>query len=530
MIEDFNAFHDGVSITADVCIVGAGAAGIALAKELLGTHFRVVVVESGGLDNEAPVQKLNESEVVGLPHAGIEKGRVRTFGGTTVAWGGQTIRLGSFDLQPRSWVPNSGWPIALQELEPYYERAEQVLQLGPNIPYEKLCVRSGIQPPVFDPAKLRMDCSRWSPIPNFGTAYRRQLREAENICVLLHATVTQIITNQVATIVEQVEVKSLAGKKGAVKARLFVICCGGIESARLLLASDRIEKRGVGNKHDLVGRYFQDHVHIWYYDVIPANRKQLQTFCESFFDRGRKYSPLVVLGERIQTEKHLLRMHGTIIFWMDSDSSVSAVKTLFRAVRGRTVPPSGELRRLLRNSLADPAELLAVMYRYWVQKRAGTPSRGRVFLAALCEMAPNPDSRITLSDARDQLGMRRAKIDWRIGELERRTASEYVRTVGSEFARLELGTYDLKQAALLQDEKAWVNMATDNYHHMGTTRMHENEKLGVVDSNCKVHGIDNLYVGSSAVFPSSGSAFPTSTILALCIRIADRLKQQLVTS
>ena len=365
---------------------------------------------------------------------------------------------------------------------------------------------------------------------SFGTAYRRQLREAENICVLLHATVTQIITNQVATIVEQVEVKSLAGKKGAVKARLFVICCGGIESARLLLASDRIEKRGVGNKHDLVGRYFQDHVHIWYYDVIPANRKQLQTFCESFFDRGRKYSPLVVLGERIQTEKHLLRMHGTIIFWMDSDSSVSAVKTLFRAVRGRTVPPSGELRRLLRNSLADPAELLALMYRYWVQKRAGTPRRGRVFLAALCEMAPNPDSRITLSDARDQLGMRRAKIDWRIGELERRTASEYVRTVGSEFARLELGTYDLKQAALLQDEKAWVNMATDNYHHMGTTRMHENEKLGVVDSNCKVHGIDNLYVGSSAVFPSSGSAFPTSTILALCIRIGDRLKQQLVTS
>jgi choline dehydrogenase-like flavoprotein len=145
-------------------------------------------------------------------------------------------------------------------------------------------------------------------------------------------------------------------------------------------------------------------------------------------------------------------------------------------------------------------------------------------------MAPNPDSRITLSDARDQLGMRRTKIDWRIGELERRTASEYARTVGSEFARLGLGTYDLKQAALLQDEKAWVKLATDNNHHMGTTRMHQNEKLGVVDSSCKVHGIDNLYVGSSAVFPSSGSAFPTSTIIALCIRIADRLKQQLVTS
>jgi choline dehydrogenase-like flavoprotein len=530
MIEDFNAFPDGVSITADVCIIGAGAGGIALAKELQSTHFRVVVLESGGLDNEAPVQKLNESEVVGLPHAGIEKGRIRAFGGTTTAWGGQTMRLGAFDLQARHWVPNSGWPITLQEIEPFYERAERALQLGPNIPYERLCTRCGIEPPLFDPAKLRMDCSRWSPIPNFGTAYRKQLREANNIVVLLHATVTHIITNQTATTVGQVEIKTLAQKKGTVKARFFVICCGGIESARLLLVSDRIEKHGVGNKHDLVGRFFQDHVHIWYDDVVPINRKQLQNFCESFFIRGKKYAPLLVFGERIQTEKQLLQMHGTIIFWMESDSSVSAVKTLFRAVRGRAIPPSGELRTLLRNSLADPAELLGVMCRYCIQKRAGTPKRGRIYLAALCEVAPNPDSRITLSEVRDQLGMRRARIDWRIGELERRTASEYVRTVASEFVRRGLGTYDLKQAALLEDEKDWVKMASDNNHHMGTTRMHENEKLGVVNSDCKVHGIDNLYIGSSAVFPSSGSASPTSTILALCIRIADKLKQRLVAS
>lgn len=163
MIEDFNAFDDGVCIKGDVCIIGAGAAGIALAMEFLGTHFRVVVLESGGLDNESQMQELNKAEVTGLPHQGIEKGRFRAFGGTTIAWGGQTIRLGAFDLQTRSWVPNSGWPITLQELEPYYDRAEQVLKLGPSIPYEKLCIRSGIDPPAFDPAKLRMDCSRWSP-------------------------------------------------------------------------------------------------------------------------------------------------------------------------------------------------------------------------------------------------------------------------------------------------------------------------------------------------------------------------------
>jgi len=196
-------------------------------------------------------------------------------------------------------------------------------------------------------------------------------------------------------------------------------------------------------------------------------------------------------------------------------------------VRGKTLPPLRELRHLLGNSLADPGELLGIVYRYYFQKRAGTPKRGRVFLAALCEMSPNPDSRITLSQVPDQLGIRRARIDWRIGELERRTASEYVRTVASELERLRVGSYDLKQAAILEDEKAWVKLATDNNHHMGTTRMHESDKLGVVDSNCQVHGIQNLYIGSSSVFPSSGSAYPTLTTLALCIRVADRVKDLL---
>lgn len=530
MIEDFHACEDGVNITADVCIVGAGAAGITLAREFLGTPFRVVLLESGGLDKEDAIQGLNAGEAAGLPHGGMEKGRVRGFGGTTIAWGGQTFRLDAFDLQPRSWVPNSGWPISLQELEPYYERAEQVLQLGPNLSYAEMCARNGIAPPAFDAGKLFMHFSRWSPIPNFGTAYRKQLKEAENISVLVHATVTQIVTNPAANTVEQVEITTLAGKTGTVKARLFIICCGGIDTARLLLASDRVEKQGVGNRHDVVGRYFQDHMHIWYDYVVATNRKQLQNFGESFFIGGRKYAPLVVLGEGIQAEKQLLRMHGTIIFWMEADSSVSAIKTLFRAMRGRTLPAGGELRKLVRDSVSDPGELVNVMYRYWIQKRAGTPKRGPVYLAALGEMAPNPESRVTLGETRDALGMRRARMDWRLGELERRTALEYARTVASELARLGLGSYDLKQAALLENKKDWVKMATDSYHHMGTTRMHENEKLGVVDRNCKVHGIDNLYVGSSAVFPSSGSTSPTSTILALCIRIADRLKQQLVAA
>ena len=527
MIKDLHEFDDGACVRADICIIGAGAAGITVAREFLGSHLSVVVLEGGGLANEAMIQQLNESEVVGLPHAGIEKGRVRAFGGSTTAWGGQNLRLNAFDFQRRSWVPNSGWPISLQDIEPYYDRAERVLQLGPNVPYQALCARAGIEPLAFDPDKLYVECSRWSPSPNFGTTYRKELREARNISVILHANVTELVTNQAATNVERVEIKTLSGKRATARARFYIICCGGIESARILLASDRIDRNGVGNKHDLVGRYFQDHIHIWYDDIVTTNRKRLQNSCESFFIRGRKYAPLISLGNQLQVEKKLMRIHGTVIFWMESDSSVAAAKTLFRAVRGKTLPPLRELRHLLGNSLADPGELLGIVYRYYIQKRAGTPKRGRVYLAALCEMSPNPDSRITLSRVPDQLGIRRARIDWRIGELERRTASEYVRTVASELERLRVGSYDLKQAAVLEDEKTWVKLATDNNHHMGTTRMHESDKLGVVDSNCQVHGIQNLYIGSSSVFPSSGSAYPTLTTLALCIRVADRLKNLL---
>jgi choline dehydrogenase-like flavoprotein len=153
-----------------------------------------------------------------------------------------------------------------------------------------------------------------------------------------------------------------------------------------------------------------------------------------------------------------------------------------------------------------------------------------VYLAALGEMAPNPESRVTLGETRDALGMRRVRMDWRLGELERRTALEYARTVASELARLGLGSYDLKQAAALEDGKAWVKMATDSYHHMGTTRMHENPRRGVVDVNGKMHGVANLFIAGSSIFPTAGAAPPTLTIVALALRLADHLKSAVFAS
>jgi len=525
LIEDLNTFSDGTSVTADVCIIGAGAAGITIAKEFLGTRYKIVVLEGGGFDPEADSQKLYESEVVGMPHTSIHDGRARVLGGTTTLWGGQALRFEDFDFKARSWVPDSGWPISREVLDPYYERAERVLHLGNRIPFQDLCTSFGIEPPAFDRDKLYVECSRWSPKPNFGTAYREELKNAANVSVLLHANVMAIVTNQAANAVEHVEFKTLNGKKGEAKARFYVICCGGIESARLLLASNRIDPNGVGNQNGLVGRYFQEHIHVNYGNVLTKNRAHLQDLFESFFVGGLKHAPLVTLTQCMQMEKKLLSIHGIVVFEPAPDSGIAAVKKLFRALIGRSFSNVAEVRRLIGRSLANPGELLRLAYRLYVQKRAGTPKRGPILFGAQCEMAPNPNSRVMLSDSRDQLGMPRVRLDWRLGELERRTLDEFVRTLASEFERLRLGSFDLKQVAFLDDPAAWVRRAHDSAHHMGTTRMHETPQLGVVDSQCQVHGIANLYIGSSAVFPTSARSNPTLTILALCIRIADRLKQ-----
>lgn len=525
MIKDFLEFDDEATLNSDFCIVGAGAAGITIAREFLGTGHTVVLLESGGLYTDTETHKLYESEVIGLPHTGVHVGRARVFGGTTTLWGGQALRFSAFDLQERGWVPFSGWPLSRQDLDPYYERADRVLQLGRRMSYNDLCASFAIEPAAFDSNRLYVQCSQWSPQPNFGTAYRHELKQARNISVLLHANVTGIITNQNASAVESLEFRTLTGKKGIAKARFYIICCGGIETARLLLASDRIERRGVGNRRDLVGRYFQEHIHIRCGDLLATNRERLQNTFESFFRRRLKYAPLITLSERVQTEKHLLSILGTVSFEPAADSSISALKTLFRAVIGKSYPKPAELKHLLPKLVADPRELTALAYRFYVQKRARTPKRGPIFIGAQCEMAPNPSSRIMLGDSRDSLGMRRVKVDWRLGEMERRTISEFIVTIATEFERLGFGRFDRHQIAALDDPVGWVEMAHDSAHHMGTTRMHETAELGVVDPNCQVHGIANLYIGSSAVFPTSACSNPTLTILALCLRTADRLKR-----
>jgi choline dehydrogenase-like flavoprotein len=494
MIEDFATFKNDSVVETDLCVIGAGAAGITIAREFIGSKLQVCVVESGGLDLDPRTQSLYEGESVGLPLQlmekqrvqGMDAGRLRFFGGTTNSWGGICAPLDVGDLRVRPWVPYSGWPLAREELDAWYERAFLVCGVDKNFYGRRLCQTLGDK--IFPVAKSKLKVHAWqfAWILRFGEAYRDELRNAKNILVLLHANVTNIQVNHFGSLVKHVEICTVTGKKGLIKAKAFILACGGIENARLLLLSNQIHSKGLGNQHDLVGRFFMEHPRCCcgVLAIIDSNAFH-KGFDYHWFEGSQR-----------------LRLGMALDYETQHKFAVANCVTYMQRYPPEWPRPMGALEDQLRLS-TGPAEF--------------------VYLLADVEQTPNPDSRVMLSQERDRLGLHKACVDWKLTELERRTVEVAVRTVGAELERLNLATVKLDNW-LLDGGKNWALNLHDIFHHMGTTRMSDDPAKGVVNRDCRVHGIANLYIAGSSVFPTSGHANPTLTVVALALRLATHLK------
>lgn len=522
MILDFERCVDVQSYAADVCIVGSGAAGLTIAAQFSTTSQTVLILEAGGLAYEPETQSIYDSDVIGNRHVGVHTGRARIFGGTTTLWGGQALRMDADEFEAKNWIAHSGWPISRRELDPYYDRAEQQLSIGPDIAYETLCTMFKVQPAPFNQETMGIACSRWTSRPNFARKFLDELAQSNHITILLHANATEVVVGEDGSAVRSVTFSTLGGKRGSATAKAVVLCAGGIEIPRLLLASDRVHSAGVGNSRDLVGRFFQDHLHIAYGNLITVDPRRVTELFHSFYWRGVKYAPKIIPSRARRTMDRMLSIHGEVLFEAAPDSAFVAGKQLMNSLLGRSVSQRPPTAVLLRRIAADPFEALRLAYRLHVKHRIGDSAKRTMRIAAQCETAPDPNSRVKLAVARDRLGMPRTEIDWRIGDLERRTLIEFWDILVGEFTRLRLATPTGPTADL--SEASWTESVTDSAHHMGTTRMSDSSGLGVVDRNCRVHGMANLYIGSSSVFPTSTRSNPTLTIMALCIRLADYLK------
>jgi choline dehydrogenase-like flavoprotein len=515
-------------IDADICIVGSGAAGLSLASAFFDSAAKVVVLESGAAKPAAWADELDLAETIGVEHRGITAGRVRAFGGTTRAWGGQLIPLRQSELASRPWVPHSGWPIAASTLEPYYRAAESVLGVnGP--PYDATVWNAlGTPPPDFDPAQFCFRFSQWAPLGrrNFGLLFGPALRKSRNVHVVLDATATAITTAQSGAHAIGVRAVSQSGHAIVVGAHWYVLACGAIETARLLLASDGVNGHGVANSSGLVGRFFQDHISCIAGEIRPSSRAAIQHLFNPRYRGRTMYSCKVELSDRAQQDLGLLNVMGHVKFAIPEALGLLEVKRMVQRIQtGKfPVPSLGEALALARGA----SELARLMATRMLRNQRGAPSRGAIYLLVDAEQTPDANSRVCLGDERDARGMRRAVVDWRVGEAELRTIQTFAQLFARAFERAGLGQIDLAGHADFELEDS-LSAVRDIYHQMGTTRMSTSPQEGVVDPNLCSHDIDNLCIVGGSVFPAGGIANPTFTIIALALRLADELKKRLAS-
>jgi choline dehydrogenase-like flavoprotein len=520
MHTDARTLDEGSQIEGDLCIIGAGAAGLTIAQELDGTSIEVVLLESGGFQPDPDTQYLYYGEHVGLSDYGLAGARLRFFGGSTNHWSGMCGLLDPIDFEQRDWVLDSGWPIRRQELMPYYERAHPICDLGPFSYDPERWERpaSGFTGLPFDSAHIQDKIFRFSPPTDFGEKYRDTVVQSDNVHLYTHANVTGIRLRENAKAVRHLDVKCLTGTSLQVTASDYVLACGGVENPRLLLSSNDVVGAGVGNENDLVGRYFLQHPHVVVGDIVLTNRNRNISFYTEEWPRNTTMRALLRLSDEVQRSEKTLNYNVSL-----ADRAValpsgyrSAQVLRYALERGRAKTPIfEELSWLLR----DFDSVIYGMNRQLQGKDYVAPYR--FSLKARLEQAPNPNSRVRLGEERDALGLRRVKVNWQLTDLDRHTLKVANQVLAREFMRSETGR--LVEADWLAEGKDWPDNMNGGHHHMGATRMSTTPQSGVVDANCKVHGVGNLFIAGSSVFPTAGAANPTLTLVALALRLTDHL-------
>ncbi|MGH0030205.1 MAG: FAD-dependent oxidoreductase [Myxococcota bacterium] len=501
MFVDARAVGETRSFAADVAVVGGGAAGLSLAVALEAHGLDVVLIESGGFAPEAATQALYAAASTGAPYP-VPTCRLRQYGGTLNHWGGTTRPLDAFEFERHDWVPHSGWPIGAADLAPYYPRAAAVLDV-PRADF------------AFDPAErdsqglppLLGDSGDFAPVvwrrtqpgaTRVGDKYRDAIAESRRIRCLLHANATQLVTDGESRTVETLRLGVLGGGELRVRARHVVLAAGAIENARLLLDSG-----GLGNAHDQVGRCFADHgFHLlgWVLVTHPGSWLREERFMRALPAPGLRRD-----DTGFAATPAFRRRRKSLGFSMIAGpfDPVDEAGPGAAGVRELTRGPDGQRVRRPKTAPGDVPQ-------------SDTRWMG---LLAVVEQSPNPQSRITLGHERNALGARNAVIHHALQEADWRSLRTSAEAFGVAVAKA--GHSRVRLAGI--DGQRWIQGGGG--HHSGTTRMSDDPKRGVTDRHGRVHGVANLWVAGSSLFPTAGWAHPTLSVVALSLRQADRLAE-----
>jgi choline dehydrogenase-like flavoprotein len=548
MLIDLNTEVSDNSLQFDVCIVGSGPAGITLAREISRAGLRVCLLESGGQKSSAKIQDLNTGTVDsthGYREEPLRHGRHRQFGGTANIWNhrirGESARhirylpLDEIDFEQRDWVPESGWPFGRQEIESFYERAKQVCGIK-NLDYRSEALEGTKNGPPWQSEKIESVVSQFGVPGIFLRHYCRELACDQRVTVILHAALLQLEMDPLSRAITSAQAGAPNGRKFRVRARAFVLAAGGLENARILLLQDDLQSGGLGNQHDMVGRCFMDHPTITLGMLTP--------FSSAFFGQVGFYDQHDVGGQAIMGILHIRpdelrreKMLNLCAVFVPHFKSLRANRTAVLhqlLVRGprflrrrlftehRSTHQGGrEPLRPLRQRLLE--EYYSEGHCGWSRLTGLERRFGKFSLRALVEQSPDRSNRVMLQEQTDDYGQRKIKILWRWNELDLRSIRQAQKIFREELPAAGIGAFVPVEETVGSQPRRF-----DSPHHfLGTTRMHDNPRNGVVDADCRVHGVPNLFIAGSSVFPTGGYANPTLTIVALALRLAAHLQSEL---
>ncbi len=527
MLIQSNELPDGHEISVDLCIIGSGAAGLSIAAEFVGTSTSVAILESGTEELRKEVQPLNDIECTDLPIA--SKSRVRQYGGTTNVWAGKWMPMLPFDLEEKTWLKQKAWPLSIEQLIPYYDRASS-LHAGPPADAYGNYSDQAVPVPEDEDSPFIGVPAFWLKVRNIGFAQTigLTLYKEPNIDVYLSATASNLVLNADHDAIETIEVRTGNNKTIKVHAKKIVLAGGGIENPRLMLASNTQQQAGIGNQHDNVGRYFMDHPK-GYLARIELNEGV--TLTEALGIRYPKpISNRMDFGARLNNEK-IIENESVNSYLLIHPHAEHAPDEKFRQfltvalnLKAHPVQIKGYFLAMKEFLCLNQINFWKVLfYRLSLKINRRPPT---VFdLEFHIEQAPGRNNRITLTAERDMYGNPLPKLESRLTPVEQQSIHHLHDELAARLKQGNYGTLKWNHDDYPPDDLS--DIVTDSSHHMGTTRMGLNPEDSVVDTDCKVHGVDNLYIAGSSVFPSGGFANPTFTIVALAIKLADHLKSSL---
>lgn len=538
-------------IEADICIVGAGPAGLSAASVLAASGVRVVLLEGGG---EAVWRQLTDVRAEGedaYPQSSITETRGSGIGGTAGQW---SYRMSNVDAEPeagergcryapldpvdferRAEVAHSGWPITRSELDPWYAKAQRIAGLGEFAYHPNSWSTPQAQPLDLDPSLVETQMFQFAPASAWVEKAAKALRASTGVMLLTDANVTRLEVDTAGTTVTGVHFARSDGRTGSVRSRAVVLAAGGIETARLLLMSDDRITGGLGNSKDQVGRYWMEHPLVRGGMLLaqPGSRlaERLKLYDAHWQGSTKVMAKLSVAAERVRTEgllstSCLLLPRNEVI----AGGAVQAY-TEIRSPSGRSAGLGhravlGAKIALGAGSLLAARKAMAVQPGLDLSGWSTQPDAAQYSVFEVVhqtEQSPDPDNRIML-DRRttDRFGRPLPLLRWRWSEADRQRITRSRDIYAEAFASARLGDF-------LQTD--WDNgqprMIGGNHHHLGGVRMSPDPSTGVVDSDAKVHDLTNLFVAGSSVFPTGGSVNPTLTIVALSLRLGAHLVREL---